>query len=152
MVRHYVRKTNRADWSEEQMKLAIQSVQSKEMSIRKASASFGVPKDSLQRRVKGLLKNLPTEKLHEKKLGRYRTVLNEQEEKDLVEYILKMDEAFYGLSIMDIRRIVYDYAEKKNIAHPFSKQNKMAGRDFVKGFLARHPELSLRKPEGVALN
>jgi len=28
----------------------------------------------------------------------------------------------------------------------------MAGRDFVSGFLKRNPELSLRKPEGVALN
>jgi hypothetical protein len=39
MVRNYIRKTDRANWSEEQMKLAI--------------LAFGVPKDSLNHRVKG---------------------------------------------------------------------------------------------------
>ena len=28
----------------------------------------------------------------------------------------------------------------------------MAGRDFVSGFLKRHPRLSLRKPESVSIN
>ena len=28
----------------------------------------------------------------------------------------------------------------------------MAGRDFVAGFLKRHPDLSLRKPGAIALN
>lgn len=49
MVRNYVRKTQRANWSEDQMKLAISAVEKKEMSIRKAAAAVGVPKDSLNR-------------------------------------------------------------------------------------------------------
>ena len=61
MVRNYKRKTDRANWSEEQMKLAILAVEKKELSIRKAAVVFGVPKDSLNRRVKGKLKSLSTD-------------------------------------------------------------------------------------------
>lgn len=59
-----------------------------------------------------------------------------------------MDQAFHGLSINDIRTIVYDYCGKNNIKNNFNSDNKMAGRDFMK----RHPKLSLRRPESVSVN
>ena len=68
MVRNYKKKTDRANWSEEQMKLGILAVEKKEQSIRKAAVVFGVPKDSLNRRVKGKLKSLSTNE-------RYKNVL-----------------------------------------------------------------------------
>ena len=61
MVRNYKKKTDRANWSEEQMKLAILAVEKKELAIRKVAVVFGVPKDSLNRRVKGKLKSLSTD-------------------------------------------------------------------------------------------
>ena len=63
-----------------------------------------------------------------------------------------MDRAFYGLSINDIRTIVYDYCQKNNIKNNFNSDTKMAGRDFVAGFLKRHPKLSHRRPESVSVN
>ena len=45
-----------------------------------------------------------------------------------------MDEAFCGLSIQNVCRIVFEFAEKDCIIHLFNKQNKMAGLNFVKGF------------------
>ena len=45
-----------------------------------------------------------------------------------------MDEAFCGLSIQNVCRIVFEFAEKDCIIHLFNKQNKMVGLDFVKGF------------------
>ena len=45
MVRNYKRKTERANWSEEQIKLGILAVE-KELSVRQAAATFAVPKDS----------------------------------------------------------------------------------------------------------
>ena len=72
MVRNYKRKTDRANWSEDQMKLAISAVQKKEMSLRQAAAAYSVPKDSLNRRVKGKLKSLSEEEIHKNVLGRYR--------------------------------------------------------------------------------
>ena len=63
MVLRYKRKTDRANWSEDQMKLAILAVEKKEMSLRQAANSYNVPKDSLNRRVKGKLKSLSEEKV-----------------------------------------------------------------------------------------
>ena len=63
-----------------------------------------------------------------------------------------MDNAFYGLTIMDIRVLVFEYCKRNEIDNPFSKETKLAGEDFVRGFLKRHKDLSLRKPQGVALN
>jgi len=104
------------------MKLAMMEfVIKKEMSIRKAAASFNASKDCLQRRVKGTIKNLPTEKLHKNILGRYSSILSEQEEKDLTNYIIQLDEAFYGLSIMEIGRVC---RKKKVLVIPSTKQTK----------------------------
>ena len=152
MVRNYKRKTDRANWSEDQMKLAILAVESKDLSIREASVVFGVPKDSLNRRVKGKLKSLSMDEKHKNILGRYRAILTHDQEKQLEDHIISMDQAFYGLSINDIRTIVYDYCEKNNIKNNFNSDNKMAGRDFVAGFMKRHPKLSLRRPESVSVN
>jgi len=38
-------------------------------------------------------------------------------------------------------------AEKLNIDHPFNKESKKAGRDWLSAFLRRHPELCVRVPE-----
>ena len=56
------------------------------------------------------------------------------------------------MSISDIQQIVFQYVEKYNIVHPFNKYNGVAGRDFISGFLKRHPDLSIRKPQGLSLN
>ena len=63
-----------------------------------------------------------------------------------------MDKAFYGLTIMDIRLLVFEYCKRNEIDNSFSKETKVAGEDFVRGFLKRHKDLALRKPQGVALN
>ena len=134
------------------MKLAIESVQKKEMSIRKASLTFMVPKDSLQRRISGKLKSIPADQLHKKLLSSKTKVLSDKQEEELAIYIKEMDQMFYGLSINDIRHLVFEYAEQRGIENPFNKAKKMAGRDFVESFLKRNASLSLRKPEGVSLN
>ena len=39
-------------------------------------------------------------------LGRYRAVLTHKQEKELEDYILEMDQTFYGLSTNDIRTVM----------------------------------------------
>lgn len=73
------------------MKLAILAVDSKEMSIRRAAVAHGVPKDSLYRRVHGKLKNLSHDERYKHLLERYRAVLSHDQEKELVEHIIKLD-------------------------------------------------------------
>ena len=66
------------------------------------------------------------------------------------DHILDMENRLYGLTTGDVRKLAFDLAEKANIQHPF--KNGMAGRDWLRGFMARHPEISLRRPEGTSLN
>ena len=154
MVRNYVRKTTQASWSEASMKEAIRVVKNKEMGLRKAARTYDVPKDSLTRRVNKLKHVGPNDAVLDihKNLGRSRNVLSESQELELKQYIINMDKAFYGLTIMDIRVLVFEYFERNKITNPFNKETKLAGEDFVRGFLKRHKDLSLRKPQGVALN
>ncbi|XP_065642749.1 uncharacterized protein LOC136074370 [Hydra vulgaris] len=152
MVRNYIRKIDCGNFSEQNMLLAIDSVKLKEMSLRKAALTFSVNKDALLRRFQRKLKNLEYCNIHKRSLGSFKKVLLDDTENQLVSYIEEMDSVYYGLSISDIQQIVFRYVEKYNIVHPFNKYNGVAGRDFVSGFLKRHPDLLIRKPQGLSLN
>ena len=102
------------------MKLVILEVDSKEMSIRDAAVAHGVPKHSLHRRVNGMLKNLSHDETYKNELGRYRAVLSHDQEKELVERIIKMDQSFDGLSINDVRIMVFECCEKNSISNGFN--------------------------------
>ena len=52
-----------------------------------------------------------------------------------------MDSRFFGLAINEVRAIVFEYVSKKKIPHCFKVESKLAGRDFLGGFLKRHPEI-----------
>ncbi|XP_065675727.1 uncharacterized protein LOC136091935 [Hydra vulgaris] len=131
------------------MKNDITAVKLKQMSFRKACKNFSVPKDSLHQRVK---KASLESSLHTNLLGRFRKMLSDNQEQDLNKYIKDMDNSFYGPSMMDIRLIVFEFCEKNFILNPFNNDSKLAGEDFVRGFLKRHPDLSLRKPEAISIN
>ena len=65
------------------MKSAIEAVQKKELSVRKAAIAFSVPKDALHRRIKGKLTSIPVEQLHKKCLSLRRNFLTENKEEEL---------------------------------------------------------------------
>ncbi|KAH9631406.1 hypothetical protein HF086_012194, partial [Spodoptera exigua] len=44
----------------------------------------------------------------------------------------------------------YQLAIKNNKPNPFNAEKKEAGREWINGFLKRHPELSIRKPENTS--
>lgn len=51
-----------------------------------------------------------------------------------------------------VRKIAYKFAEENKLKHKFDKVSQMAGKDWYYGFIKRHPNISLRKPEATSLN
>ncbi|XP_030754595.1 uncharacterized protein LOC115881307 [Sitophilus oryzae] len=58
----------------------------------------------------------------------------------------------YGLTKTEVRTLAYQYAIANNKPHPSSwDQNKIAGKEWLRQYLRRHGDLSLRKPESTSL-
>ncbi|KAI5703482.1 hypothetical protein M8J75_012295 [Diaphorina citri] len=64
-----------------------------------------------------------------------------------------MEERLFGLTLTDLRTLVYSLAEQNNrrTMHPFNKEKQKAGKTWLYGFLKRHPQISLRSPEKTSL-
>lgn len=112
MPRKYKRKTNKGNWTADTLKRAIHSVCKKEMSIRTAAQRFNIPFTTLQNR----LKNNNDESA---KFGR-KAVLSSDEEKIIVDHLIKLSRMFYGLTKVELQRTVYSYVMANNIRNPFS--------------------------------
>jgi hypothetical protein len=76
-------------------------------------------------------------------------LLPEQED-ELVNVILDLETRLFGLTPQDIRKLVFDYCMRNNIANCF--KNGAAGYDWFCSFMSRHPQLSIRKPEATSIH
>ncbi|XP_025154458.1 tigger transposable element-derived protein 6-like [Harpegnathos saltator] len=145
--RNYKRKTDRGKWSVQDMLEAIQKVRDNELSVRQAAEQYNIPKNTLQRRVKNRNK-IVTE--NEKYLGRFRKVLSDEQENEIIEYIFEMEKRFFGITYKELRHLAFDFAHANNIPTTFNKNTRMASKKWIYGFLSRHRNVSLRKPEATS--
>lgn len=133
MVYKYIRKSDRASWSEENLVAAVEKVKRNEIPLKMASKMYEIPYTTLRKHVqKGTKKKF---------LGRYKPVFDIKREAELVNYINKMDEVFFGLTKTDICSLAYKFAESRGIEHPFKKET--AGDQWYTCFMLRHPEVRL---------
>jgi len=147
MVRQYKRKKE-SGFTEDDMEKAIAAVSGKEMSLRKAAEVYGVKHTALFYR----LKKQPREQVFSSK-HTFRQVFNQSQELMLVNYILTCSKLQYGLSYKNLRVLAFDYAKALTIKYPPSWDAKqMAGLDWVQGFMKRHTNLSLRRPENTSMS
>ncbi|KAG5878474.1 hypothetical protein JTB14_015786 [Gonioctena quinquepunctata] len=58
-----------------------------------------------------------------------------------------MHRRFYGLGLGDIKRLAYQLAIRNGLRHPFSHESGAAGKKWLKEFLKRNQNLSIRKPQ-----
>lgn len=140
-------------WDGANMKAAIMAVRSKKIGYLKAQTTYQVPRGSLFRLVKLLKDNprLSVDDVISIPLGR-KPVFDPVLESQLANHCLEMEKRYFGLSAGDVRRLAYQLATANNIACPFNKDDKSAGRKWFKQFLVRNPHLSLRTPQGTSLN
>lgn len=148
MVSNYKRKTNRGAWKEENMGRALQAVEEKRMGWLKASRHFQVPQATLRRRAMNRNKIAVGTRKH---LGRYETTLNQELEKALVEHMLALEARFFGLTTRDVRILAYELAVTMKLKHQFNNTKKMAGKDWLRSFRLRNPNISLRQPEATSI-
>ena len=52
----------------------------------------------------------------------------------------------------DVMRLAYQLAVRNGIKNQFYKRNEKAGRKWLQNFLSRHPQISVRTPEGLSLS
>lgn len=98
---------------------------------------------------RALDKNQHAEEINEV-LGHYRPVFNAEQEQYLVQYPLEMEVSIIGITLNDLRSLAYKLAEQNKILNNFNHQIKLAGKDCVRGFRQRHPEMVLRVPEATS--
>ncbi|CAH1955477.1 unnamed protein product [Acanthoscelides obtectus] len=112
-------------------------------SKRKVASSYGMKESTLRYRLKR--KEAAT------KLGRYDATLSPEIEQEFCNYLEDLDNMFQGMTPKNLRIAAYEFVVKNNIPHRFNAEKKMAGKHWLRGFLSRHPDLSLRRPTSTSI-
>ena len=145
MVRSYKRTSHRAEYSHDSLTECLNAVRDKTMSLREASRNFNIPRSTIQKRLKSANPD------GAKKLGPISRVFTDDMETQLKRRVLEMESTFYGITMTDLRRAAYDFAEGNNINHRFNRVNRLAGKDWVLDFNRRH-HISVRTPQSTSMN
>lgn len=76
-----------------------------------------------------------------------------EQESELVEYLHKSADIYFGLSPHEVRKLAYSYASMLKIERLPAKwhETKMSGAEWFASFLKRHSTLAIRKPEATSL-
>ncbi|CAM1298233.1 Uncharacterised protein r2_g781 [Pycnogonum litorale] len=143
MPRTYIRTTARASYTRADLKEALEKIRQGQ-SLLSVSKSYGINRRTLRRHRDGTVQEPGM-----KRLGRFDTCLGEKYEKIFAARLKYMQNRLFGLTTIDCRKLAYSFAEEMKINHRFSKSQKMAGRDWLQGFMKRNTDLSLRKPQGT---
>jgi len=124
------------------LEAALADVRDGRLSKNAAEKKYGVPRRTINRHLKGLV----AKPGH---LGRFSSVLGDEFEKVLVQHAINLQRRMYGLTTNDIRKLAFDVAEAMKVPHPF--KNQKAGKEWLRSFLRRHAEISIRCPEATSI-
>jgi hypothetical protein len=79
-------------------------------------------------------------------------VLTDELEPILVQYLGRAANIYNGLSLVDVRKLAFQFATKMNLEMPTTWIEKsLPGPDWFSSFLKRHNTLSIRKPKATSL-
>lgn len=133
-------KPRRLQWSDEDMKAAMEAVSSKQMTVSAASKQFGVPRKTLDDRVKGHVQ-------HGSKPG-IGTVLSPEEENSLTEYLLYMAKCGFPLTRTMVKAFAWAIAKRAGKGDRFNADYGPTDH-WWQLFKNRHPILTLRKSDNL---
>lgn len=134
-------------WNETNMQKAIAEYRQKEIEgtacLREISRAWRVPKSTLARRLK------KPDLGHEYASGRP-TVFSKESEDELADLILDLARRGFPLSEAQVRELATQFANANNLQVFSQQKNNQAGYYWFKGFLRRHPELCVKRAEGLS--
>ena len=106
------------------MRNAIEAVIDGSIGIIRAGRTFPVPKTTHHRKVTNKNKLIHGEL---NGMGAMKSALPRIIELDLVKYINQMECMLFGMTIDDVRVLVYQLAESNGLQHPFNPMVRKAG-------------------------
>lgn len=77
--------------------------------------------------------------------------MGQENERRLVAHIKKLCAAGFAPDRKTVQALAFNFAEKLKVKHRFSLQNAKAGKQWLRSFLERNPDLSIRQSEGLSL-
>lgn len=120
---------------------AICEVLDSKMGFLKAAKLYGVPKTTLERKVKkARTNNYTSQDAAAKKLGRFEAVFTMDQEKDLVDHVLFLEDRLFGITLTDLRILAFELADKNKIH--LTKIRRWQARDGYTPFLVEIQNLS----------
>lgn len=143
----FKKKGMRREISKDIILRAIEEV-SKGGKIKTTADKYQIPRSNLQRYLKqGYVKDFSLRFITSQ-------IFTSEEEEKLAKYMIESSKLHYGLTKLQARKLAYDYAlaiKKTNMPDNWI-QNKVASKDWIRGFLNRQSQLSIRTPEATSLS
>jgi len=63
-----------------------------------------------------------------------------------------MQHPLFGLTAIDVRRLAFEFTKRAQLNIKFNATSRMAGLEWLRGFMKRHGELSSRSPQPTSLS
>jgi hypothetical protein len=70
----------------------------------------------------------------------------------MVSHNQQMQDAGFALSKKDVQILAFKLAQKLGIKHRYCVLKGQAGKNWFASFMRRHPEISVRRAEGISLS
>ncbi|XP_050506078.1 uncharacterized protein LOC126884227 [Diabrotica virgifera virgifera] len=155
-MRIYKRMSEKGKTPPDVMLRAVREIKLNAKSIRQTAKSFDIPEATLRRFCKKFTdEEINSEVVHPSTTVGYfgnRQVFTAEQENLLEEYLKKASDIYFGLSVKEVRKFGYEYAQALKVKFPDSwNQNQIAGEDWFTAYLKRHRTLAIRTPEATSL-
>ena len=120
-------------------------------SARHVAKRLGVPRSTLQRYV-AKMRTHGAEGTRMSPNYANAKMFTENQENYLVRYLQTASKMHHGLTTNASRELAYQFAKRNHIKTPQTRdKNNIAGCDWLRGFLKRHQQLSIRSPEATSI-